>query len=206
MEGVKIYPTEYIICKNIIHFCNHRKIKLDKEYKFKNNDIIVLPPEPIIFTGAKNDQRFQIIYIPASSDIYKKQTFAKIADVSSNIIVIMSPEKKLSTTIRNVEVIPSSSFLKNHPKIWDQKNQNLVLETPEDVDHYLHLHKIAAANNFPKISPNCIESTWSGYKQGQVITITCPTIASSGLVSLTRYVGKSIEVDDEELVEGDEEL
>lgn len=197
MAEILTYHMEYVVYKNIYHFCQARYIELDNYKKIKNNKIIELE-QPIILYGKKKDEQFQIIYLTQNSKYYKKNEFAKIVNANKNVIVIFQTGKKITSDVK-LEMIPDIIFLRNHTKVFKEKNYHLRKLDNELVEYYLNLYKIPNINALPKLSPSSIEAIWWGFKPGDVICQKYPTIASSIVAGTMRYIpGKIVESLDED--------
>lgn len=203
MSGIAIYPVEYHVCKNIVNFCKFRGLELDQKYELKTADgKVVVYNEPITFYATKDNVKYQIIYLPPYSVLYKKNHFMKIADQTCEIIVIKDSNKKIKYSEKQITEFPVEAFYRNHEKAWREKGQECKILTNDEVNNYLNIHKMMV-ESFPKLSPNSIEAIWYGLIEGHVVEITSSSISSAGLACTLRRVAKTSKIGTEPTFEGD---
>lgn len=200
----KIYPIEYIICKNIINFCEYRGMKLDREHILKKNGDVIVPEMPIVFYADKDEKKYQIIYIPNSASYYKKAEFVKIAKSEYEIIVIKDAARKIKYEEKPILELSTDAFMINHGKAWAEKGQVCTILSQAEVDNYCQIHKFLP-EGLPMLSPESVESIWYGLTENQVVEITSTSVSSAGLSCQTRRVGRTKAIDIEELLEEDED-
>lgn len=185
-----MYPTEYHVCKNIINFCKFRGMELDRNYELKADGRAIVMEEPIMFFPTKNGVKYQIIYIPANSDKYKKNNFNRIAQPEYEIIVVKDPSKKIKYLEKPITEYPIGAFLRNHPKAWKVKGQECKILTEDEVNNYLNIHKMLVTS-FPKLHPSSVEAIWYGLQEGNVVELTSMSISSAGVACSLRRVSKT---------------
>lgn len=198
---------DYIVCKNIKHFCAYRGYTMLNYVKPTEQDVKTMVKFEVMCE--KNDKKIRIIYVPRGSKFAKHQELTSLmSDGIQTIVIKSSLIKKINIGMVNSEapisLIEARCLLTNYAKFLEVHGYRAEIVPEVEVNRLLNLYKIPHKKCLSQICVSAIEVVWLDAKLDDIIHIEYPTIASCEVSSNYKIVSEySAFVDEEESFELD---
>jgi DNA-directed RNA polymerase subunit H (RpoH/RPB5) len=190
--GVKKSDIDHIVYSNIKAFAESRGYSLkDESYPMSEDTFITKRDSEGFIVINGNGANF--LLIATGSDYNKKDKLIKaISKTGAGKLFIIKPD---SMKIRSVnhpdyELINGNTYLiKDFVKDAELKGQSIV-RIEEGSEEWFTMENIFVVNgrNLPKIDHASHEIIWKGYKKGDIVHVTMPSLSSNGSHSCYRIV------------------
>jgi hypothetical protein len=139
------HTEDYVICKNILHFCLFRGYT-PKNYK-KPTEQEILNVNKFEVLCEYQGKPIRVIYVPNKSEYrtHKKLT-SLLSDGVDTILIKNSLIKKINTAMvdstASLTIIDGVHLLTNYAKFLKTHRYNVEIVSPDEVDRLMNLYKI----------------------------------------------------------------
>lgn len=195
------HTDDYVICKNILHFCHFRGYT-PKNYK-RPSEQDLLNVSKFEVMCEYNGKPIRIIYVPNKSEYrtHKKLT-SMLSDGIDTIVIKNSLIKKINIGMvdssASITVIDGINLLTNYPKFLKTHGYKIEIVPPEEVDRLMNLYKIPHKKCFSAALNTSLEIVWLGAKLDDIVHYQYPTIASCEQSSNYKIVSTRCVIPDDE--------